>query len=243
MANVVVLDKDRHRHLRVATGHSRALGSDVGLCPITPREFALAAAAFPLAFRLNGVSGEHEPVALLGFQADENLYLEGEAWRASHVPMDLRRQPFLLAPAPGEANGPPRLSLALDEAHPRVSEEAGERLFFAQGLRTDFLEAARSLVLDYFEGVGQARAFAGELFRLGLLEPLRIEAELADGRTVALTGLLGVDRARLYALPEAEVMGLWGKGFLELAVLQAASLSHVRRLIDLKNARLAGAAA
>jgi hypothetical protein len=230
MSRLEVLDKDRHRDLRILVDPAAKGSASRALFPVTLREFAAAAGAFPVAFRPTG-GGGFEPVAVLGFSAEENLFLANGAWRAPYAPLSLRAEPFAVLPLEGE---PGQFALGLDVEHPRVSRTEGERLFFSQGLRTDYQEEARRLAFELFEGRMQARAFADALSHLELLEPLRIEVEFGDGEGVALTGLFGVKREALYALSSEAAERLFRGGGLELAFLHLASLVQIRRLADLK---------
>lgn len=231
MARVETLDKDRHRRVRVRTTIGPRLGWDQALAPLGPREFQAASIAFPIAFRRVEADEAFEPVALLGLGEGENLFLSEGRWNAPYAPLDLRRGPLLLVPGAE----PGKLALSIDLEHPRVSETEGERLFFNQGLRTDFLEGLRALVLEAFEGRMQGRALGARLAALDLLEPLRLEAELEDGARVALTGLYGVSRERLYALSSDQAGTLFKEGVLELALLHLASLGLVATLATLKS--------
>ena len=71
------LNNNDHRHLRIDTRRSAALGDDVAFAATFPAEFRDLQAHYPIVFRKDG-NGVLSPVALLGFQQGQNLFLEDD---------------------------------------------------------------------------------------------------------------------------------------------------------------------
>ena len=95
MTRHVLLNNIDHRDLRVVTARGAAWGDAVMSTPTFPAEFRDIQAYYPIAFQKND-DGTLQPVALFGFQAGQNLFLDGERWDAAYVPLAIERQPFLI---------------------------------------------------------------------------------------------------------------------------------------------------
>jgi hypothetical protein len=198
VANLVILSNETHRDLRI----NNLVGSDytrLNVISVVPREFPRLLAHYPIFFTKANDSGQHEPAVLLGFERGENLFLEGSGWDASYVPLQVQRQPFSLVPRqPDVAGGQPTsLDIAVDEASPLVSREAGERLFQDDGKATQYLSTVTSVLSTLVSGAREAYAFTAKLAELNLLEPVRVDVEFTDKSTAKLGGLYWIAGAVL----------------------------------------------
>lgn len=75
--------------------------------------------------------------------------------------------------------------------------------------------------------------------RLGLIQPVEFELKFGPAMSGRLTGFHAIDRERLAALPDADLVALHRSGWLEGAYLMLASLHNINRLAARKRARLA----
>jgi hypothetical protein len=239
VANLVILSNETHRDLRI----NNLVGSDytrLNVISVVPREFPRLLAHYPIFFTKANDSGQHEPAVLLGFERGENLFLEGSGWDASYVPLQVQRQPFSLVPRqPDVAGGQPTsLDIAVDEASPLVSREAGERLFQDDGKATQYLSTVTSVLSTLVSGAREAYAFTAKLAELNLLEPVRVDVEFTDKSTAKLGGLYWIAGAVLKTLPADTLAELRDKEYLEWLYFQMASLSQMASLVARKNRRL-----
>jgi hypothetical protein len=239
VANLVILSNETHRDLRI----NNLVGSDytrLNVISVVPREFPRLLAHYPLFFTKANDGGQHEPAVLLGFERGENLFLEGSGWDASYVPLQVQRQPFSLVPRqPDVAGGQPTsLDIAVDEASPLVSREAGERLFQDDGKATQYLSTVTSVLSTLVSGAREAYAFTAKLAELNLLEPVRVDVEFTDKSTAKLGGLYWIAGAVLKTLPADKLAELRDKEYLEWLYFQMASLSQMASLVARKNRRL-----
>jgi hypothetical protein len=244
VANLVILSNETHRDLRI----NNLVGSDytrLNVISVVPREFPRLLAHYPIFFTKANDSGQHEPAVLLGFERGENLFLEGRGWDASYVPLQVQRQPFSLVPRQPDTAGeqPTSLDIAVDEASPLVSREAGERLFQDDGKATQYLSTVTSVLSTLVSGAREAYAFTARLAELNLLEPVRVDVEFTDKSTAKLGGLYWIAAAILKTLPADKLAELRDKEYLEWAYFQMASLSQMASLVARKNRRLNEAAA
>ena len=225
-----------HAGLKVRTARSAALGDQVMSCPVFAGEFRQAQACYPILFHKPD-AGPVQPLALFGLKRGENLFLDGEGWEADYIPAAMRTPPFLIGAGPG-ADGDAR-QVHVDLDHPRVSETEGEPVFLDQGGMSDLLRRAVADLETLNAGHRSNPAFSDALDRHGLLEPLTLEMEFADGSAGRLTGLHVIAEDRLAALDGSALGELHAAGWLQPVFMAVASLTHLSALIARRNARLA----
>ena len=229
MSRPVLLNNIDHIDLRVdATTHNDAMGDGLMLALTFPGEFRNVQAYYPIVFH-KGPDGAFQPVALFGLREAQNLFLGGDRWDASYIPLAVARQPFLI----GTADGEPVIHIDLDS--PRVGRAAGEALFREHGGTTEFLERVNSMLLALHDGVRATPAFVDALLQHALLETFVLDIELDRGEQFRLAGFYAIHEERLRALDGAALAALNAAGHLEAIYMAIASLSHLRGLIDRMN--------
>lgn len=240
MARYELLNNVAHKDLRVLTRFGPEFGDDVGLVAAFPTEFAELQREYPIFLRRDPGEGGWQAVALLGFDARENLFLQGQHWNASYLPGLIAKGPFLIGfqeqRVEGEVRREPVIHVDLD--HPRVSFSEGEPVFLPQGGMTPYLDHISSVLRGIRDGVEAGRAMYAAFDALGLIQPLDVELQLDARHRVSLAGLHGIDRERLGGLGAAELEGLHRAGYLEGAFLVQASMHNLRRLMAEKQRRL-----
>lgn len=241
MTNRVLLNNVDHADLRVIVRHGPEFGDGVNQVLVFPTEFEELQREYPIFFRRDA-NGAFQAVALLGLDRDENLFLSEGSWDARYVPAVQRRGPFSIAaptPRPGAAAGEPMIHVDLDDA--RVSRTEGEPLFLPAGGQAPFLQQTSRVLGTLFEGLEVSRPFFAALEALDLIEPVEVEAQLADGRTYVLPDLFTVSEDRLQALGGEDLERLHRSGALRAAYAVRSSLANMPRLIDAKLRRQAAA--
>lgn len=235
----VVLDRERHRNLKIATGGTGfAFAARVNSLPLATAEFARAARDYPILFA-GAEPASVVPAALLGLRADENLMVDAEGnWQPdTYVPAFLRRYPFVLAEKPAPAEG---FSVCLDEAWPGVGAEDGEALFAEDGSNTSLLDGAVKFLQEYQAHLERTRAFTASLAKLDLLVPKTIQVERPGGKSFALDGFFIVDEQRVQALKGKPLQELLKSGDLGWIFVHLMSLVNVERLSRRLDQRVAG---
>ncbi len=232
MSNPVLLNHVEHRDLRVDARRGAAFGDDVMYAPAVPAEFRSLQAHYPIVFQRDAAGGFH-PLALFGLRQGENLFLDGERWDATYIPLAIERQPFLI----GVSGAEPMVHVDLD--HPRVRAGTGEALFQGPGIASEFLERARTTLLMLHDGILATPAFVDALQRHQLLESFVLDIRLDDGSDNRLAGFHTIDERRLQALDGSALEQLSRDGHLLPAYMVLASLSRFRDLIERMNRRRA----
>lgn len=223
----VLLDRGRHRNRRVGPGSGYGFARKANSLFLAAVEFPQASREYPIVFTRTA-SRAVAPVVMLGLRAGENLFVgEKDQWLGVYVPAFLRRYPFVLAELAGQGMG-----VCIDEAFPGLSDTEGEPLFDAHGRNTPFLANALDFLSRCQAEYGRTEVFCRRLEEAGLLREMDAKAELVDGRSFTVGGLLVVDEAKLIALPDAVVLSLFRAGELHLVSLHLASLSNMQGLVD-----------
>jgi len=233
MSQYEVLQSEKHRHLRVKTGYGAALGDAVMYAMTYPLEFRDNQSCYPILFTKDPNTGGFFAAALLGFEADQNLFLRDDGWDAAYVPALVRRQPFLIATG-GEGDAkPPVVSLDLD--HPRVSQDEGEALFDSAGKPSGFLKQKIALLDKLHRGLQHGSGFIDTLLQHELLEQIALDIAFNDGSKKTLQGFYSIAEERLYQLKGDVLESLNQAGYLQPVFMAVASLSRIRDLIERRN--------
>jgi hypothetical protein len=244
LLNLVALDNQVHRNLRVVTTRACPGHAAVNAVSVIPREFPWLVAHYPIFFAKSSETGQFEPAVLLGFHPQENLFLKDGKWDAAYVPLQIQREPFSLIPRRGApAAGQGTLDVAIDMNSPQLQPEEGERVFLDDGQPSKYLRDVTSMLTALVGGSKEAYAFTGRLAELNLIESVRIEIEFVNGSDTKLQGLFRISAPALKALPAAQLADLRDRDYLEFLYFQMASLSQMPALIARENDRLSAAAA
>ena len=242
MTRPALLDNVTHRHLRLHTERSAALGDARQSALALPAEFRQLQAHFPIVFQLveadgaNASNGTFQPVALFGLEDGQNLFLTDNGWDAPVVPMALQRDPFMIGRAPDDS-----LQLHIDMDSPRIVRpeegEVGTAIFMPQGGFSDYLDHVVQLMEHLHAQAQQLPVFIEALTRHQLLEPFVIDIETPGGEQGRLSGLFTVNEERLAALPGAALEALASEGHLLPIYMQIASLAQLPVLFERSSRR------
>ncbi|NOR40208.1 MAG: multidrug transporter [Gammaproteobacteria bacterium] len=233
MSQYEVLNKDKHRQLRIKTGYGAALGDTVMYVMTFPMEFRDIQNCYPILFTKDSNTGGFFAAAVMGFEADQNLFLQDDGWDAAYVPALVQRQPFLIATGGEGDDKPPSVSLDLD--HPRVSQDDGEALFDGDGNTTEFLDQKIALLDKLHRGLQHSVGFIDALLQHELLEQITLDIAFNDGEKKSLQGFYSIAEERLYQLKGDVLESLNQAGYLQPVFMAVASLSRTRDLIERRN--------
>ena len=239
MADFALLNNVDHQDVRIITERSARYGDDVMQALTFPFEFRNVQAFYPILFQQDA-NGGFFPVALFGFQENENLFLDEDGWHAGYIPAMVRREPFLIGFQDSRDPGNPGRTrvLSLDMEHPRVSTDAGEALFQPLGGRTPFLEKAADLLETIYAGIEHNKAFTRALAEHELIEAVTMEIELKDGSRNQLIGYHCLDEEKVQALSGGTLGEFNREGYLAPMFMALASMGNIQRLVELKNKSL-----
>ncbi len=234
MSSYQIVSASRHQQTRVVTDYHANLGDSIMYAQTFPLEFRDIQTCYPIFFIKEPDSGQFFAAALLGFEADENLFLDNGNWDASYLPMMIRRHPFLIArqgtdPASPE-NTQPVISIDMD--HPRVNQSQGEPLFLDDGNPSVFLQDAIELLKNIHQAHQHNENFHKSLLQYDLLESLKLDITFNDGSNKSIDHFYSINETTLYKLGGNALADLNRQGYLQPIFMAIASLSRLRALID-----------
>lgn len=228
MTQIVTLNSEAHRGLRVDGRASDAYGDGQRFVRVIVGEFAHLVIHYPILLSKDAATGQLHCGVMLGYDPGENLFLEEWRDRRLYRPLLLQRAPFC---SHGRA-------LAIDLDHPRVGVEAGEALFRDDGRPTEYLRSIMQAFRYLHPGMRATQAFITRLLELKLIEPIDLEVEFDDGSKRDGVGLYTIDQGALAALGDMTVVELHRRGYLRLIDFMIASRGQLPVLTARKNARL-----
>ena len=239
MARFELLNNVAHKDLRVATHFGPQFGDDVGMVPAFPSEYAELQREYPIFFRKDS-AGQWQSVALLGFEQQENLFLQNDRWNAAYLPGAAAKGPFLIGFQEQRIDGELRKEAVMhvDLDHPRVNFAEGEPVFLPQGGNSPYLEHVASVLRGIRDGTEFGSAMFSAFDSMSLIQPVNLDVQLDEHHRVNVNGLHSIDREKLAALDGESLRQLNRAGYLEGAYLVLASLHNMRRLMAEKQRRL-----
>ena len=173
------------------------------------------------------------PVALMGFEPGENLFLSDTTWREPIILMMMRKGPFYIASERGQ-HGETQSVIAIDQAHPKATTSGGEALFLEQGGHSPYLEKIVQLLERIEASHPHTLAFAKTLNDMALITPVDLKVTNKDGEPRTLTGFYGLDEDKLLTLSGDALSRLNEAGYLVPLFMVVASQSQLSRLLRLK---------
>jgi SapC len=223
----VLLNRESHKGKKIAPSISFTFAKKSNSLYMAGIEFIDACKEYPIVFTQLGTD-KIVPVAMLGLREGENLFVSADGkWNASYVPAFVRRYPFVLSELPGQQMG-----VCIDEGYAGLNEQHGELLFDSKGNNTPFLQAALDFLNRYQVEYLRTDRFCQRLKDLGLLMEMNAKADLFDGSSFMINGLMVVDERRLLQLSDAQALEVFRSGELSWIYAHLVSLSNLNRLVD-----------
>lgn len=240
-----MLNNIAHKDLRIITRFGAEFGDNVGTVLVFPTEFLEVQREYPIFFRKDPAGSGYQSIALLGFEKNENLFLNGSQWEASYLPGVIARGPFLIGFQEQEASGEVRREpvIHVDVEHPRVSRTEGELVFMPQGGNTPYLDHIAKVLGGIKDGIEVSNDMFNAFTEFDLIESVDVEVKPNREEAYSVKGLYSINQQKLASLDGASLEKLNKSGFLQGAFLVIASMHNVRRLMGLKQRRRAQAAA
>ncbi len=243
MASHAILNVVDHKDLCVHTGYGAAWGDAIMCTLAIPSEFHSLQGDYPIFLHQDSHSGKYLPMVMFGFEEGENLYLDGEYWQASYVPLMIRRGPFLIGFQEGLAGGSGRgeksMVISIDMDNPRLGS-GGERLFQHSGANSEYTDRIAGILQEIDQGQAAIETFCQALSEQELIEPLAVQIRLNNGEKHELSGFSTINEEKLALLDPEVLEDFSRRGILFGAYMLVASMANIPSLIELKNRRETG---
>lgn len=230
---VVAVNKDRHSGKKIKDITDFNFASKFHIAYMTMHEFARAASIFPIVFLEDKAKDEFRPVALLGLNAGENLFVDANGkWQASYVPAIIRRYPFALTPSGQDG----QYVVCLDEASSLVSDTDGAALFDDKGEPTQVVENVKRYLAELQQMDTLTQEFCKFLSAHNMFTPLNMRVR-DNGKVKNVTGCYVVNEERLNSLSDDRFLEIKNKSYLAPLYAHLISLAQTERLVRFQEER------
>ena len=239
---ISILDSDLHRAVCVDTRARPEYGDLVNRTLALSAEFNELHREFPLLLRKTDQAPGFVAYAILGFEKDENLFIEGDRWTAAYVPATLARGPFSLGYVRAENGGdvPAEIKVMIDDQHPRL-RAGGQPVFLPLGGETPYLTGIKRVLQTVDAGMRADQVLYRELAALELLEEIKLEISVYPELRYDFSGCYGINQQRFAGLEAEPLLRLHRLGLLAPIYFLMSSLGNFQKLVNLKIARLQSA--
>lgn len=219
----VPISSERHRDWSVKMGQSYSFARGVNSVPLLAAEMLAAAQHYTIVF-----AGDEKtvfPSVILGMRENENGHVDAAGtWTGAYVPAFLRRYPFVFA----RSDDGKTFTLCIDEEFEGFNKDGrGERMFDAEGNRTQFLENMLTFTREYQALFERTQVFCERLLKHALLQPAQAQFTLPGGQTASLAGFFTIDRAKLKDLAPEVLSEMARTDELELCYVHLQSLNNL----------------
>ena len=226
LQNLVPIQKERHAKTKIKPLDKYLFAKDVHIASVLVNEFSIAASIYPIVFIEDQNEDIFRPVALLGINHNENLFVDSEGnWQSAYVPAILRRYPFALA-STGEES---RYTICIDEDSDLINDQEGESLFTEEGQESELLQRVKKSLTELQQMEDLTKQFTSILKENNLFTPFNLNIRVADAvRTI--TGSYVINEQRLRNLSDKVFLELRKKGVLPAIYAHLVSLNQMERL-------------
>jgi len=241
-----ILTSDQHRSIAVDTRARPEYGDTVNRAIALSAEFNELHREFPLLLRKTNEEPGFIAHAILGFEKDENLFVEVERWISTSIPATLARGPFSLGYIRAEAGDDapadikPEIKVMIDEQHPRVRAD-GQPVFLPLGGESPYLEGIKRVLQTVNAGLQVDRVLYRELTAMDLLEEVKIQISVFAELRYDFSGYHTINQEKLAILGADQLLRLHRLGLLAPVYFLVSSLGNFQKLVNLKIARLQSA--
>ena len=204
--------------------------------PLTVTEFGVAALSSPIIF----VGEEKIPLAVMGLNAGENMYLTDAGYfeAGAYVPAYIRRYPFVYA----NDSAAGQMILCIDRAAEFIVEGGDLPFFDAEGKPTEYTQNCINFCNDYETERQRTLSFVQLLNDLDLFEVktanfVPTNPDGTPGETQKIAEYFGVSETKLNALPIEKYTELRDNGALAQIYAHMMSLAGWDRLLALAMTR------
>lgn len=243
MSNRAVLNNVDHKDLKVDARHRARYGDNVNRALAFSTEFAELHKEYPILFHKDPETGATLAHVILGFDRDENLFLNDAGWTGHYVPAILDRGPFLIGfqnqPINGAGTREPVIHIDMDDSRVGVAE--GQAVFLPLGGDSPYLEKIMRTLQVIHQGAQRDKTLFALLESMDLLQAVSIEVTLSEVEQVNFKEYYSIDADRLSRLDGESLARLNRQGALSLAFFALSSLTNMQRLIALKRQKSASA--
>lgn len=230
---LVPVNKERHGNKKIKQIIGFQFASQFHIASLMVHEFVRASGYYPIVFLEDKDQDIFRPVALLGLDAGENVFVNAEGkWESAYIPAIIRRYPFALARTDQEN----QFTVCIDEGSDLVSDDEGTSLFKEDGSPGQVLENVKL----YLGELQQMDVFTSEFSKYmaahNMFTPLNMRVR-QEQQVKNIAGCYVVNEERLNNLSDERFLELRNRRYLAPTYAHLTSLSQIERLVKLKDLR------
>src|SRR6187401_373643 len=212
---ISILTSDQHRSVAVDTRARPEYGDVVNRAIALSAEFNELHREYPILLRKTQEAPGFVAHAIVGFEKDENLFVENDRWICTSIPATLARGPFSLGYIRAEDGGdaPAGIRVMIDDQHPRLRAE-GQPVFLPLGGETPYLEGIKRVLQTVDAGLRVDRVLYRELVAMELLEEVKFQISVFPELRYDFSGYYTIDQQKLGALGADQLLRLHRLGLL-----------------------------
>ncbi len=230
--NPVPLKYVDHKDLglsNAANNYSFARGAH--MVPLVAAEMPSIVSAYPIVF----VGDERMPVAALGINANNNVYLDsqGQWMPGRHIPSYIQRHPFILA----RDSASDRMVLCIDQNASRLTSVNADVPLFSGESLSAYAENALALCEWYEQGLAATRVMIGILREFDLFCMKTISYVDPEDNVKKRVQFVGIDDAKFGALSGEDKIKLHDSGAINIVYAHLFSLANWNYLVELATGR------
>lgn len=224
------VNKERHAGKKIKQIEGFDFASQFHIASLMVHEFVRASAIYPVVFLEDKGKDQFRPVALMGLEAGENLFVGPDGkWEGSYIPAIIRRYPFALA-STGEDG---QFTVCIDEESDLVSDDEGVPLFDENGEPAESLENVKRYLGELQQMDALTTACCQFLAEHNMFTPLNMRVRQAE-QIRNISGCYVVNEERLNNLSDELFLEMRQRRYLPAIYAHLGSLGQIERLMMLK---------
>lgn len=231
MTTFSILNNVEHQNTHVIPQRETQIGNHQMCASLTIGEFHQAQRDYPIVFYREPDSTTLHPMALLGLQQDQNLFIDEAGWGSNYIPAIIEKGPFKISQQQ-KSDGDIDVVISIQHDDPRVVTEGGVPLFLPAGGSAPYTEHIAGILNTLYSQHESTHDFCQHLQALSILEPFSLEVPRDNEAGIKLTGFYTINDVALSQLDDQQLLELQRTGYLALVYFCIASMANISRLVN-----------
>ena len=219
--NPEILDKKKHKDLKLSPYTNYEFTKDVYLSPIGFEEMLVATKSVIIVF-IRDQNGDIFPSVVLGGEEGGNLLLESEnAWRKNfYIPAALRCYPF------GVGSDTVNNYITIDTEAALLQDKTGNLIVKDEESLTKEGASSVSFVTTVYNNINNTKEFTKFIDTLGILKQAEIAIQVKDTKHQLKSGVYIIDENALNRLESRKLKKLATSGYMKFIYSHLLSLKN-----------------
>lgn len=226
--NLVLLDKQKHKTLKLSPMQNFSFASEMTFIPIAANEIAEVATNLPVVF---AAGKEPSLISLVSIGSGNVGINKDGGWFSNYVPSYLKKYPFAITQREGNAD---ENLILIDDESALFSKSKGKQLFKKNAEESDTLKDVLETLVSHEKQMIISKNITQIIEQSGILEDGSISIGQGDTKKVLVNGFKVVNREKFHALSDVVLAEWVRKGIVTLIDTHLKSLSMIQNLFNLE---------